>query len=111
MIKFFPHGFKAIKVIKIPGKSFTDLSLEEVSLMIEADSSLSKGGNESFSSCALDEFLHCANLEGREDLKEIRNEILSNIYLDISGNKNKKINTEFLAQYAKLLRDKNNSAL
>jgi len=39
-------------VIKIPGKTFEDLSFEEVALMIEADSSLSPNGNDYFASCA-----------------------------------------------------------
>jgi len=93
------------KIIKIPGKSFGDLSKEEVALMIEADSSLTKKGNEYFADCALDEFLHSSNLEGNEELQKIRSEILQNIYLDIPGKKQKKINTEFLMQYAKDLRN------
>ena len=92
------------KIIKIPGKSFRDLSKEEVALMIEADSSLTKDGNEYFASCALDEFLHSSNLEKNEELQKIKTEILQQIYLDIPGNKHKRINTEFLKQYAKDLR-------
>lgn len=92
------------EIIKIPGKSFRDLSKEEVALMIEADSSLTKNWNEHFSDCALDEFLHCSDLDGNEELQKIRSEILEKIYLDIPGKKHKKINTEFLVQYAKDLR-------
>lgn len=100
------------KIIKIPGKeSFTDLSLKEVALMIEADSSLSKEGNTSFASCALDEFLHFSNLDGRPDLQEIQSDILRNIYIDIEGSKTKKINAEFLKKYAQELQAKSEGAL
>ena len=100
------------KIIKIPGKeSFKDLSLDEVALMIEADSSLSKDGNSSFASCALDEFLHFSSLEGRPDLQKIQSDILNNIYIDIKGSTTKKINTEFLMEYAKELQAKGESAL
>lgn len=91
--------FRKHDVIKIPGKSFEDLSMEEVGWMIEADSSLSPNGNEFFSSCALDEFLH--NIEPkRADLKNIQQKILNNIYINIEGSKDKRINTEFLTQFA-----------
>jgi hypothetical protein len=111
MIRFFPNGLLPKKIIKIPGKSFEDLSLLEIALMIEADSSLAEDGNDYFASCALDEFLHCSKLEGRADLQQIRDEILNNIYLDIPDSKSKKINTEFLVQYANDLRSKTESAL
>jgi len=79
--------------------------------MIEADSSLSDDGNESFASCALDEFLHGAILNDRPDLQKIRSEILENIYLDIPNSKNKKINTEYLIEYANKLRNQSEKAL
>ena len=72
--------------------------------MIEADSSLTEDGNEFFAGCALDEFLHFSNLKENEELQKIQTEILEQIYLDIPGEKNKKINTEFLRQYAEGLR-------
>ena len=96
-------NFKFRKTIKIPEKSFNDLSLYEVALMIEADSSLSEDGNEYFDSSALDVFLH--NSSGlRPDLEKIRNELLSEIYISVPGHKNKIINTDFLINYAKLLK-------
>ncbi|UJP06214.1 MAG: hypothetical protein LZF61_04355 [Nitrosomonas sp.] len=90
-------------VIKIPGKTFEDLSLEEVALMIEADSSISPEGNEYFASCALDEFLHNTKLE-RKDLRKLQGEILEHIYIDIKGSQKKKINTEYLMILASKLR-------
>ncbi len=84
------------RIIKIPGKSFTDLSVNEVAHMIEADSSISANGNEYFSGCALDEFIHCARLDGRPDLEKIRSDILNNIYIDVQGSREKKINVEYL---------------
>ncbi len=87
--------FKAKEIIKIPGKTFDNLSAREVALMIEADSSLSEDGNEFFSSCALDEFLYGAELE-RKDLCELRDEILQNIYVNVEGQKYKDINTDYL---------------
>jgi hypothetical protein len=98
------------KIIRIPGKSFRDLSKEEVALMIEADSSLTKGGNEYFSDCALDVFLHGTNLDGMAELQKIQSEILENIYLNIPGERHKKINTEFLMQYAEKLKNDPQSA-
>lgn len=92
------------RIIKIPGKSFTDLSIDEVAYMIEADSSISPTGNEYFSSCALDEFIHCAKLDGRPDLEKIRSDILNNIYIDVQGSKEKKINVEYLKRYCSALR-------
>ena len=99
--------FKSKKIIKIPGKSWFDkLTIEEVALMIEADSSLLPEGSDLFDSCALDEFLHCGTLKGREDLEKIREHILENIYLDNPNSSWKKINTDFLKQYAIELRTK-----
>jgi hypothetical protein len=98
--------FRSKDIIKIPGKkSFDDLSLQDVGLMIEADSSLSPGGNAFFSSSALDEFLHNAVLE-RPDLKSIQEEILNNIYLDVEGSRVKVINTEYLKCLSKELKEK-----
>lgn len=94
--------FQSHKVIKIPGKSFEDLTLGEVTLMIDADSSLSPNGNEYFSSCALDEFLHNTELE-RSDLRELQAEILENIYIDVDGSRNKKINTSYLKKLSSSL--------
>ena len=111
MIEFFPNGLKPQKIIKISDKSFADLTIAEVALMIEADFSLSSNGNEYFAGCALDEFLHCSDLEGRPDLQQIRKDIFSNIYLEIPGSKSKKINTKFLVTYASDLRNKHESAL
>jgi len=87
------------RIIKISGKSFNDLDHEEIASMIEADSSLSPEGNEYFSSCALDEFLHNADLR-RPDLIELRDEILKNIYIDVEGSRAKEINTEYLKKVA-----------
>lgn len=88
--------FRSDEIIKIPGKtSFDQLSLKEIGLMIDADSSISPNGNEFFSSSALDEFLHNAALQ-RPELKAIQTRILDNVYLDVDGKKTKKINTDFL---------------
>jgi hypothetical protein len=87
--------FKSEDIIKIPGKTFEDLSIGEVGLMIDADSSLSPNGNDAFSSSALDVFLHNTVLK-RPDLRALQKEILNNIYLDIPGERHKKINTEYL---------------
>ena len=68
------------KIIRIPNKSsFKELSLNDVGLMIEADSSLTDDGNDYFSSVALDEFLHFRGLKGRPDLQTIREKILKKI--------------------------------
>ena len=89
------------KIIRIPGKeSFEDLSLYEIGLMIESDSSLSKDGNSNFASCTLDEFLHFGNFDNSPKLKKIQSYILENIFLDIPSYKNKQINSEFLKKYA-----------
>lgn len=96
-------SFKSGDIIKIPGKGFDDLSLSELALMIEADSSISPEGNEYFASCALDEFLYNASLS-RSDLKLIRKDILKNIYLQIEGSEVKNINTEYLVRLASDLR-------
>ncbi len=95
--------FRIHKVIKIPGKTFDDLSWDEVALMIEADSSLSPEGNAYFSSEALDEFLHNARLK-RHDLRDLRDKILRNLYIDIKGTKTKEINTDYLKSLAERLR-------
>ena len=91
------------KIIRIPGKTFDDLSMQEVALMIEADSALSPEGNEYFSSSALDEFLYTTEVT-REDLKAVRAEILENIYLDVEGSSEKDINVGFLEAYAAQLK-------
>ena len=97
--------FRMHDVIKMPGKTFEDLSMAEVALMIEADSSISPDGNEYFSSCALDEFLH--NIEPkRQDLKDLQTKILNNIYVDIEDSEEKKINTTFLLALASELKNK-----
>lgn len=92
-------NIRSYQVIKIPGKEFNDLSLKEVALMIQADSSLSPDGNKYFAACALDEFLHCAELK-KPLLKKIRDEILSEIYIDREGAKYMDINTQFLIDYS-----------
>ncbi|KAF0810945.1 hypothetical protein A167_00432 [Alcanivorax sp. S71-1-4] len=97
--------FQSHKVIKIPGKSFEDLTLREVALMIDTDSSLSPNGNEHFSSCALDEFLHNTELE-RSDLRQLQEEILKNIYIDVDGSKNEKINTSYLKKLSSSLKER-----
>ena len=74
--------------------------------MIEADSSLANDGNEYFSPIALDEFLHFRDLKDRPDLQSIRKHILENIYIDVDGNHRKKINVNFLMEYANELRNK-----
>jgi hypothetical protein len=100
------------KLIKIPGKaSFRDLTVSEVALMIEADSSLQRERSEHFDSCALDEFIHCSNLSGRPDLEEIRDHIAQNIYIDVPGSTTKEINVEFLVRYAGNLRSRGDHAL
>ena len=97
---------KGEEIIKVQGKSkFDELSLSEVGLMIDADSSISKDGNEFFASCAFDEFLHGATID-REDLLEIREHILNNIYLDQDGSSEKQINVEFLKTFSRDLQAK-----
>lgn len=91
------------KIIKIPGKSFNDLAPAEVALMIEADSSLAGLGNDSFSSCALDEFLY-SNEVNRRDLLILRNYILERIYLDSPGSKHKEVDSDFLRALARRIR-------
>ena len=49
---------KFIRIIKIENKTFEDLTLAEIALMIDADTSISPHGNDYFSSSALDIFLH-----------------------------------------------------
>ncbi|MEE9357304.1 hypothetical protein [Candidatus Vondammii sp. HM_W22] len=95
--------FRLHDVIKIPGKAFEDLSLEEVAWMIEADTSISPDGNEYFAGCALDEFLHNTELK-RRDLKELQEVILDNIYIDVEGSREKRINTEYLIALASELK-------
>lgn len=91
--------FRLHKIIKVPRKSFDDLSLREVALMIEANSSISPDGNEYFAACALDDFLHEVELK-REDLNFIKDIILKSIYIDMDGSKNKKVDSEFLLLFA-----------
>jgi hypothetical protein len=97
--------FKSGDIIKIPGKNFEDLSLEEVGLMIDTDSSFSENGNAYFASCALDVFLHNTDLS-RKDLREIQQNILANIYLDIPGSNIKAINKEYLRNLSAKLKIK-----
>lgn len=111
MVEIFPDGFTLKEAIRIPNKTFTDLSIFEIALMIEADSSLTENGNEYFAACALDEFLNNASLDGRSDLQQIKNDILKNIYVDVPGRQAKEINTEFLIKYAQRLRMKHETAL
>lgn len=99
------------RIIRERGKRFVDLTLDEVALMIEADSALCPDGNEMFSGCALDEFLITQEFEGRADLDQIRDEINAEIYVDIPGEKRKAINVEFLKRYASSLRRRANSNL
>lgn len=96
--------FQMHEVIKIPGKTFEDLSLEEVALMIEADSSLSPNGNDYFASCALDEFLHNTELK-RKDLRKLQEEILKHIYVELPGLVEKKTNTDYLMAIVSRLRE------
>lgn len=96
--------FQTHDVIKIPGKTFEDLSLEEVALMIEADSSLSPNGNDYFASCALDEFLHNTKLK-RKDLRKLQEEILKHIYVELPGLVEKKTNTDYLMAIVSRLRE------
>ncbi len=91
------------KIIKIPGKSFEDLDAKEIALMIEADSSLSPNGNTYFASCALDEFVHFADLQ-RNDLKRLQKLIRENLYVDVPGKKEKKIDSGFLINLADRVR-------
>jgi hypothetical protein len=90
-------------VIRIRGKTFDDLNTEEVALMIEADSSLTRDGNESFAACALDEFLYSKQVT-RPDLLALRERILANIYIERPGTAIKEINRGFLARVAAELR-------
>ncbi len=95
---------KITKTIKIPSKSsFEDLTIEEIGLMIEADSSISKNGNESFSSSALDDFLHNTVLK-RTELAELQSSILENIYIDVPGSNSKEINVKYLKALAAKLK-------
>ena len=104
--------FKFEKIIRIPGKSsFSELSILEVALMIEADSAISPEGNEAFNSCALDEFLYCGKFDNRPDLEQIRADILENIYIHVKGRSDKEINTEYLLEYANKLRNQNEDAI
>ena len=97
--------FKPYKLIKIPGKtSFEDITLQELGLMIEADSSICENGNDYFSSRALDEFLHGTTLK-RPDLIKIREYILKDIYINLPESKNKKINVDFLKKTAQELKE------
>jgi hypothetical protein len=98
-------SLKFQNLIKIPGKSFEDLSYGELASMIEADSSLSPIGNEKFDSGALDVFLHNVEIS-RPDLLQIRNELLGGIYLDVQGSRIKKVDTRFLLDYASKLRSR-----
>jgi hypothetical protein len=97
--------FNVHDVIKIPGKNFEELSINEVALMIEADSSISPDGNEYFASCALDEFLHNTKLK-REDLREVQSDILKHIYIEGDSSRTKKVNTEYLKLLASKLKSK-----
>lgn len=93
------------KIIRIPGKTFDELSHVEVAQMIMADSAITPEGNDYFSGCALDEFLHNAELT-RPDLKGIRSDILDSIYIDVDDSNGKRIDVEFLKAYAaRLMRD------
>jgi len=99
------------KIIKIPGKdSFDQMDLEEIALMIEADSAIRPEGTDLFDSCALDEFLHFSELNERQDLIAIRKRILENIYIDDPGRPNKVINVEFLKHFAAELREQSANA-
>lgn len=89
-------------LIKIPGKGFDDLTMLDVAKMVEADSSLSPDGNDSFDSSALDEFLHSAKLTN-PGLIAIRDEILENIYIDRPNSKNKEINKQYLLALSRRL--------
>ena len=100
--------FRMHDVIKIPGKTFEDLSLKEVALMIEADSLISPDGNKYFASCALDEFLHNTKLE-RKDLKELQEEILRHIYLNIEDSQEKKVDTDYLMSLVSKLRNEDDA--
>ena len=91
------------RIVKIPKKSFEDLTLPEVASMVEADSAFGPNGNRDFDACALDEFLHCFKPK-RDDLKEIQSRILANIYLDRPGSEQKDINREYLEATARKLR-------
>lgn len=93
------------RIIRIPGKTFNDLSLAEVASMIEADSSMSPEGNEQFDSSALDVFLHNANLS-RCDLLTVREELLAMIYVSIPGSDCREVDVEFLRHYSARLRER-----
>ena len=92
------------RIIRIPKKSFGDLTWEEVALMIEADSSVSPSGNKYFSSCALDEFLTINYLE-RKDLQYLQKYISDNIYKDENNSRTKKVNSSFLKALAKDIKE------
>lgn len=102
MPRFFNFG----NIIKIKNKKeFDDLTIYEIALMIDADSSLSPEGNDFFSSNALDEFIHNSSLK-RDDLNFIKKCLSENIYLDIDGKNYKKINVDFLKRFSKELKSK-----
>jgi len=91
------------KIIRIPNKSFDDINGEEAALLIEADSSLAPNGNESFASCALDEFLYNAELH-RADLLALRQLILGGIYVKLPGTTRQVVNVDFLRSIAERIR-------
>lgn len=99
------------RIIRVRGKRFVDLTLDEVALMIEADSALCPDGNDMFSGCALDEFLMTVSFEGRPDLDRIRDEINAGIYIDTPGSKHKDTDVAFLKRYAASLRNRAKSRL
>lgn len=83
------------RIIRIRKRAFDDLNRGEVVRMLEADSALSPDGNESFSGCALDEFLYSTTVH-RADLLSLRDYLLSGIYRAESPETAREVDTEFL---------------
>lgn len=91
--------------IRLDGdRSYEDLTFAEIALMIEADSSISPEGNESFHPAALDDFLHGFEPK-RSETAEIQRRLLDNIYTDRPGTKTKSINTAYLIEAAAKLKN------
>jgi len=87
------------EAIRIPGRDFDDLNAHEVCRMIEADSSMSPEGNESFDPSALDIFLYNARLT-HPRLMAVREEILRGIYKAAPGTRVLAVDTDFLKEVA-----------
>ena len=105
MAKLFNRVLNMIgftKLIKIEGKSdFNELTPVEVSLMIDA---FLGDGNQYFDPLAFNDFLH-AKLSN-ENLKPIQRNLNDNAFVQKSGNKWPDINTAFLLELSKKLKQR-----